>query len=654
MKKGRWIACLVMVAMLLQTVCAAALGEEETAYALAFDNAAWQYQVEDDVYWQAGVVYCATPETTQYESLGIYVPGTYMNAVDNGDGTFTCTVNPEGMRNGFSAETAPIVMPVNTAGYSAQAAPTGYAGGITQYMDAGFIYVYAGCRGRSSGYDASDNVAYNGGAPWGVTDLKAAVRYLRYNQAVLPGDMQQVFMFGHSGGGAQTALMGATGDSALYTPYLEAIGAAMQDESGVPISDAISGAMCWCPITSLDYANEAYEWNLGQYSDTGTRADGTWTAAFSDDMAAAYAIYINELALTDENGVRLALAETETGIYTAGTYYEYLLQEIERSLNNFLSDTQFPYTAGGGGFMADGGFPGANQGGQGDGGGFGGGRGEGTPPQGMSMPEGQPPSGTPGGMGGNGPMGDPPGEPPAGATPGNDAPVPPADSILVVGNAAGQSSQSGAVTYETAQAYIDALNADGAWLVYDAQTNTAAVSSVEAFVQHCKSATKNVGAFDDLGRTQAENAVFGFAGSDALHFDATMAALLEANQAEYAAYADFDAAYVEAFAQDLTELDPLGNSILYRTDMYNPMYYLSPYYDGYATANVAPHWRIHSGIEQGDTALTVEMNLALALRQYAGVEDVDFEMVWAQGHTMAERTGNSAENFIQWVAACSL
>ena len=34
------------------------------------------------------------------------------------------------------------------------------------------------------------------------------------------------------------------------------------------------------------------------------------------------------------------------------------------------------------------------------------------------------------------------------------------------------------------------------------------------------------------------------------------------------------------------------------------------------------------------------------------VEDVDFATVWGQGHTMAERTGSSTENFIAWVNGC--
>jgi hypothetical protein len=65
--------------------------------------------------------------------------------------------------------------------------------------------------------------------------------------------------------------------------------------------------------------------------------------------------------------------------------------------------------------------------------------------------------------------------------------------------------------------------------------------------------------------------------------------------------------------------------------MYNPMYYFSSYYDGYKTSSVAPHWRIRTGIMQGDTANTVEINLALALQNY-GISNVDFAIVWGLDH----------------------
>ena len=79
------------------------------------------------------------------------------------------------------------------------------------------------------------------------------------------------------------------------------------------------------------------------------------------------------------------------------------------------------------------------------------------------------------------------------------------------------------------------------------------------------------------------------------------------------------------------------------------MSYLLDSYELKGESTVAPHWRIRTGIAQGDTAVTCEMNLALALQACEGVQDVDFETVWGQGHTTAERTGSSTDNFIAWV-----
>ena len=270
---------------------------------LTFDETKWVYDSDNDVYYQIGVQYCAQPAALDYETLAVVVPGAYLTGMDNGDGTYTCTSNPDGTVNGFTAETAPMMMPVNTAGYSAQTAATSYSySSVSAYLDAGYVYVYSGCRGRSNGYNDDGTLAYAGGAPWGVTDLKAAVRYLRLNNDTIPGDPERIFAFGHSGGGAQSAVLGASGDSALYFDYQASIGAAMYDEDGNYISDAICGAMCWCPITSLDYADEAYEWNMGQYMDSGTRAEGTWTKALSQDLAACYGEYLNQLGLKDDDG----------------------------------------------------------------------------------------------------------------------------------------------------------------------------------------------------------------------------------------------------------------------------------------------------------------------------------------------------------------
>ena len=294
------------------------------------DNTKWLYNEDDNVYYQIGIQYCENPADLNYETLAVYVPGEYMNATDNGDGTYTCEINYDNTAgsSNYTAATAPIALPVNTPGYAAMDAPTEYDsnfgyGSVSDYTSEGFILVVAGCRGRDAG------------APAGVTDLKAAIRYIRYNDGNIAGNMERVFTLGMSGGGAQSALLGITGDSALYDAYLEEIGAVMG------VSDAVMGSQAWCPITNLDSADAAYEWNMGN-----TRTDLTdEEQEISDSLTAYYADYINALGLTDEDGNVLTLEESEDGRYQAGTYYEYIKDVIETSLNNFLEDTEFPYDA---------------------------------------------------------------------------------------------------------------------------------------------------------------------------------------------------------------------------------------------------------------------------------------------------------------------
>jgi len=214
------------------------------------------------------------------------------------------------------------------------------------------------------------------------------------------------------------------------------------------------------------------------------------------------------------------------------------------------------------------------------------------------------------------------------------------------------SSENTGTTYETVEDYIASLNTEEEWVTYDKATNTAQITSMEAFVKQCKTASKDVGAFDDLNCSQAENMLFGNDEQDAMHFDSVMASLLKDNQEKYAELSNWDASYAASYSNGLSSEDALGNSSSYRQNMYNPMYYLSDYYEGYGTSKPAQNWRIHTGIEQGDTALTVETNLALALEQCQDVKSVEFETVWNQGHTTAERTGDSTTNFIAWVDEC--
>ncbi len=570
---------------------------------LLISNKKWKYNAKNKVYYQVGLKYGTKTKST-YESMGIYVPASYVNAKSNGNKTYTLTLNTKNKVKGYTSKTAPMVMPVNAPGYAAQAAPTGYDSSTAKFTKAGFIYVEAGFRGLNN-TDKS-----NGSSPWGVTDLKAAIRTLHLNANRLAGDTSRIFTFGMSGGGAESAVVGATGNSRGYTKYLKKIGAPMATASGKHTRDNVDGAMAWCPITSLDTANEAYEWNMGQYSNSGTRKSGTWTKALSNDMAKNFAQYINKIGLKDENGKTLTLKKSKTGIYTSGSYEKYLKKEIETSLNNFLKDTTFPYKASNS-MTAGMNISGSNTSGT-----------TGAAKSG-TKPSGKLPSGSK--------TGKSTGTKPSGNMPG------------------GSSSSTSNKTYKTAKAYIKSLNKNGTWVKYNAKKNTATITSVKAFIKNSKEASKDVGAFDGLTRQETENGLFATSGSSTNHFDSTMSKLINNNSSKYSKLKNYKSSYGKAFKADLKKTDAEGSTMQERLNLYSPLYYLSSYYKGYNTSNVAKYWRIRTGIDQTDTALTTETNLKLALQQNKQVKSVNFATVWGEGHTTAERSGNYLTNFIKWV-----
>ncbi len=552
----------------------------------------WNYNANDNVYYQVGISYCENPADKSYENLAIFVPGDYFTATENSDGTYTCEINTNAKVGDYNADTAPIVMPINTPGYSAQSPLTEYSS-VKDYTDAGFVYVHAGCRGRDAG------------APAGVTDLKSAVRYIRYCDDVLPGSAESIFTFGMSGGGAQSAIMGSTGDSELYDKYLTAIGAVQG------VSDAVKGAMCWCPITNLDTADEAYEWMLAT-TRSGLSED---EQKISDSLAKAFPEYINTAGIKDDKGNVLKLEESSEGIYQAGSYYEYMLKVIEGSLNNFLSDTTFPYDASSS---------------------SGGGMAGGTPPSG-GMPSEDMPSG-------EAPSGEKPSDAAENAEQSTSA-TSESQSYEEIDDITRNETSSGVSlsgTYENTADYVAALNETGEWVTYDSASNTVKITSIKDFVKALKSASKNLGAFDQLDAGQGENTLFGYGDGSGAHFDATLANILT----------ELGNSYASNYTADLEKEDAQGNKVDTRLNMYTPLYYLLETQKGYGTSNVAKYWRIRTGINQGDCALSTEMNLALAAKNYSSDTNVDFETVWGQKHTMAERSGDSTSNFITWVNEC--
>lgn len=547
------------------------------------DMTKWLYNAEDDVFYQTGISYAENPLDEHYETLGIFVPGAFFNATKNAENeneTYTVRINKSAKVSGFTAKNAPFIMPIQTPGYAALNPPKSYVSSAATYTKNGFIFVYAGARGR------------NHGAPAAVTDFKAAIRYVRYNKKNLPGNTKSFFTYGMSGGGAQSALMGATGDSSEYEPYLKAIGAVMTE------SDAVLGSQDWCPITNLNVADEAYEWELG-VARTNLNAE---TKNLSNQMAVKFAEYINSLNLKDENGNLLTLTQSDDGLYHAGSYYDYLKKTIEKSLNNFILDTKFPYNPD-----------------------------EQKSALGVNMmPTGNDMSFIP-----------------------NHNKTAMNQNAIAIENLDGvnrapssesrQLSLSG--TYNSLEEYIAALNKNETWVNYDKESNTATITSVSAFMKNVKQLQKSVGAFDDFSGSQPENTLFGIGDGNGGHFDEILAELLSGTEKG------------DEYNEAIAKKDSLGFNVPYRMNLYNPMYFLSPAYKGFKKSTPAKYWRINAGIFQGDTAISTEMDYYLALKNYGNeVKDVQFFEVWGLHHTEAERrsigNGTSTRNFIDWVKSC--
>lgn len=580
---------------------------------LALDASAWRYDEDNDVYYQLGLTYCTKPATTTYESLAVFVPGAYFTAEQSGD-SYTCSINEKAVVGSFTPATAPVLMPVNTAALSAQMSPTVYDyEGLAPYLEAGCVYVYAGFRGRSAGYDTASGSKdlFAGGAPWPVVDLKAAVRYLRYNASGLPCDASRVFVFGFGAGGGVSAVLGSSGDAEPYAPYLTSLGAVTHDAQGNAVSDAIAGSASWCPVTSFDVADASYEWGQGQYADADTRADGTWTRALSQDLAGAYGAWVNEMDLRDADDEQLTLDETEAGVFALGSYADALLGTIDEAASYFVQNTSFPYT---------------------------------YTPQRLDEPTF-------------------PGDPNLLATRASETASQTPASSGASADGTGETDADAAVTatgvaqvqstiYDSAQNYFAALNADSWWINYSLKRQSVSVASLRDFSLHLRPAELAASPFDAPDRSSKTNQLFGIGEESTLHFDATVADLVEKNVDAYAACEDWDDDYETAWSDDLAKADSLETDMATRVSLFNPLFWLSGHYEGYGQASVAPHWRINEGIFDATAPLCCAPNVVFALRKYDGVTDVAYTPVWGQGHVLAERSGAPTDNLLSWVISC--
>lgn len=258
------------------------------------------------------LVYVKKP-VEQWHRMNLFFPKEYLE---------------DGCVNGYTAKTAPIFMPNEVGGYMpASAAIPGLrrhgeeANSLFEALKRGYVVASPALRGRTLKDEDGRNF---GKAPACIVDYKAAVRFLRELGESIPGDKEKIITNGTSAGGALSSLMGATGNAQDYQPWLEEIGAYDQ-------RDDVFAASCYCPITNLDHADMAYEWQFdGIYEfqrkhmkkGEGNRPDfemidGQLSAEqieLSKKLSAAFPAYVNSLKLV-EDGQILTLDENGEGSF---------------------------------------------------------------------------------------------------------------------------------------------------------------------------------------------------------------------------------------------------------------------------------------------------------------------------------------------------
>ena len=187
------------------------------------------------------IPYVTNPIDIDQQYMNIYVPEEYFN---------------NGTVNGYNTQTAPIFMPNAVGGYMPSQAMTpkvenGKPNSVVYALSRGYVVASPATRGRTN--KASDG-NFIGKAPAVIVDLQAATAYLHANDSAMPGNANRIITNGTSAGGGVSLLQGATGNSADFQPYLQALGAATAATNVYAVS-------AYAPITNLDAADMAYEWS---------------------------------------------------------------------------------------------------------------------------------------------------------------------------------------------------------------------------------------------------------------------------------------------------------------------------------------------------------------------------------------------------------
>lgn len=276
---------------------------------LTMDGTELKYRAFKDI------PYVQNPADEEMQKLNIFVPEAFYEGK---------TIN------GYDLYTAPIFMPNSVGGYmpGPREVPgldfMGRVNSIFRALVHGYVVVSPGVRGRGMKNEKGEFI---GIAPADIVDLKAAVRFLRHFSDRIPGDKEKIITNGTSAGGAMSSLQASTGNHPDYLPYLREIGAYEE-------RDNVFAGSCYCPITNLDHADMAYEWEFNGLNDyhfakmvppreKGQKPEFIQDESVMDEnqqrlsdlLAPAFPEYLSSLNLKDNEGNALTLDEKGEGSF---------------------------------------------------------------------------------------------------------------------------------------------------------------------------------------------------------------------------------------------------------------------------------------------------------------------------------------------------
>ncbi|MCD8127446.1 MAG: hypothetical protein LUD82_08415 [Clostridiales bacterium] len=250
----------------------------------------------------AEVPYVSKPNAPHLQVMNVYVPE---EALEKGGAPILLSQLTGGM-----GEAEPNTVETDRYGY------------ILRGLKEGYVVASPGARGRETVVDSV--YVGRGDLPMSIVDLKAAVAYLRYNEEALRCDAERIIFDGTSSGGGMAALMGSTGNSPYFKPYLQEIGAA-------DARDDIFLASVNSPITDMEHIDAAYEWWFSADNAEGLYEGDPLSEKMSRALAETYVDYVNSYEFKNpETGEVLTIGEGDT-------YTRYLIGKLEEAATIYLA-----------------------------------------------------------------------------------------------------------------------------------------------------------------------------------------------------------------------------------------------------------------------------------------------------------------------------